>query len=64
MMGEACSRNADCGELGNLCVSMGTRGRRCTAACTADSGCASDSTCRQIASATSRVIYGRACVPR
>lgn len=64
MMGEACSRNADCGELGNLCVSMGTRGRRCTAACTADSGCATGSTCRQIASATSRVIYGRACVPR
>jgi hypothetical protein len=64
MRGEACSRNADCGELGNLCVKMGALGRQCTAACTADSGCGTGFTCRQIASASSRVIYGRACVPR
>lgn len=65
MMGEACSRNSDCGELGNLCVSMSrTLGRQCTAACTDDSGCPTNWTCRQIASSSSRAIYGNACVPR
>ncbi len=64
MFGEACSANADCGELGNLCVRMLDGARACTAACTDDSGCPDGSTCRQIASASSRAIYGRACVPR
>lgn len=64
MFGEACSANADCGEIGNLCVRMLDGVRACTAACTDDSGCPDGSTCRQIASATSRAIYGRACVPR
>ncbi len=62
MLGEACSRNADCGELGNLCVRMEDGERRCTAACTADAACGEGARCRQIASASSRAIYGSACV--
>lgn len=64
MFGEACSTNGDCGELGNLCVRMLDGARACTAACTDDSGCPDGSTCRLIASGSSRAIYGRACVPR
>ena len=64
MMGEQCSTNGDCGELGNLCVRRGTAPRFCTAACTDDSGCPDGWACRQIASASSRAIYGNACVPR
>jgi hypothetical protein len=63
MMGELCSANADCGELGNLCVRMLDGQRRCTAACTHDSGCAAGATCRQVASSSASAIYGRACVP-
>jgi hypothetical protein len=61
MLGESCRVNADCGGLGNLCVTM-SDGRQCTAACTDDSGCADGWSCRQIASSSSRAIYGRACV--
>ncbi len=63
MFGEACGRNSDCGELGNLCVRMLDGDRACTAACTDDSGCPSGWTCRQVASSRSRAIYGNACVP-
>jgi hypothetical protein len=60
MMGEACSVNADCGELGNLCVRAAGE-RLCTAACTTDAGCGEGWACRQIAS--NGAIYGRACMP-
>jgi hypothetical protein len=58
--GKACHSNEDCGGPGNLCVTM-TGGKQCTAACTADAGCPSSYTCKAIASASSRTIYGRAC---
>lgn len=65
MFGEECAANADCGALGNLCVRAVARGpRACTAACTDDSGCPTGMACRQIASASSRTIYGSACVAR
>jgi hypothetical protein len=65
MMGQACSSNADCGDLGNLCIRARSGApRTCTAACTDDSGCPSGMACRQIASASSRTIYGSACVAR
>jgi hypothetical protein len=63
MLGEACAYNSDCGELGNLCVRMTDGERACTAACTDDSGCPTDWSCRQIASSSAGAIYGRACVP-
>jgi hypothetical protein len=63
-MGDRCTRNTNCGENGNLCVSMGTHGRTCTAACTDDSGCPRGWACRQVASPSSHAIYGRACVLR
>jgi hypothetical protein len=63
MMGEACAANADCGELGNLCIrNSRTTPRYCTAACTDTSGCPDGWTCRQIASTSARTIYGSACV--
>ncbi len=59
----SCSTNADCGGVGNLCVTVGQEGKRCVAACTDDRGCPSDYTCRSIASQSSSTIYGKACVP-
>ncbi len=59
--GKTCSANADCGGPGNLCVSSGTAGKKCTAACVADAGCGTGYTCKLVASSSSSTIYGRAC---
>lgn len=65
LMGQPCSANADCGDLGNLCIRPRAGAPRvCTAACTDDSGCPTGQACRQIASSSSRTIYGSACVAR
>jgi len=58
-----CSDNGTCGGVGNACVSVGTSGRRCVAACTADSGCPSGYACKPVASASTSTIYGSYCVP-
>ena len=58
-----CSSNAACGGVGNSCVSVGTSGRRCVAACTDDTGCAVGYKCKPVASASSATIYGNYCVP-
>jgi len=58
-----CSSNAACGGVGNSCVSIGTSGRRCVAACTNDAGCAVGYKCKPVASASSATIYGNYCVP-
>lgn len=59
--GARCSVNADCGGPGNLCVSSGTSGKTCTAACAGVGGCGTGYTCKAVASASSSTIYGRAC---
>ncbi len=61
MFGQACAVNADCGDIGNLCVRMVDGARRCTAACTTDTACGTGMACRPIASASQRAIYGSAC---
>ena len=58
-----CSSNAACGGVGNACVSVGTSGRRCVAACTSDEGCGTGYVCKQVASASTSTIYGSYCVP-
>ncbi len=58
-----CEANADCGGVGNLCVTIGDDGKRCAAACTDDRGCPDGYACRAIASQSSSTIYGSACVP-
>jgi len=60
---KSCSSNAQCGGVGNACISIGTSGRRCTAACTDDSGCPSGYQCKKVASASTTTIYGAYCVP-
>jgi hypothetical protein len=65
MFGQACSANADCGGLGNLCVRPASRQPKvCTAACTSAVGCGDGYRCAAIASSSSSTIYGNACVPR
>jgi hypothetical protein len=59
--GTQCSTNADCGAPGNLCVTMGSSGKKCTAACAGDGGCPTSYTCKAVASASSSTIFGRAC---
>ena len=54
--GQKCSANADCGGPGNLCVA-----KKCTAACTDTSGCGAGYTCKNVASASTSTIYGKAC---
>jgi hypothetical protein len=58
-----CEVNADCGGVGNLCVTIGDDGKRCAAACTDDRGCPDGYACRAIASQSTSTIYGNACVP-
>ena len=58
-----CSANAECGGVGNACVTVGHSGRRCVAACTADAGCATGYLCKPVASAATSTIYGSYCVP-
>jgi hypothetical protein len=60
---KTCSSNAACGGVGNACVTVGTSGRRCVAACTADSGCGAGYQCKKVASAATSTIYGSYCVP-
>ena len=60
-LGTTCTANSQCGGPGNLCVTMGTLGKRCTAACTDTTGCATGYTCKAVASASSATIYGKAC---
>src|SRR3569833_46851 len=65
MFGKKCSTNSDCGAPGNLCVTMGSSGKKCTAACAgvgdAATGCPASYTCKAVASAPSATIFGRAC---
>jgi hypothetical protein len=58
-----CSANAACGGVGNACVTVGTSGKRCVAACTDDAACGAGYLCKQVASASSSTIYGSFCVP-
>jgi hypothetical protein len=62
--GKTCRANADCGGPGNLCVSNGAAGKKCTSACVADAGCGDGYTCKLVASSSSSTIYGRACAAR
>ncbi|MFT3699732.1 MAG: hypothetical protein QM831_41680 [Kofleriaceae bacterium] len=59
--GKKCSTNTDCGGPGNLCVTMGNSGKKCTAACAGDTGCPTSYTCKAVASTSSSTIFGRAC---
>jgi len=59
--GKTCSVNSDCGAPGNLCVSAGSSGKKCTAACAGEGGCGTGFTCKAVASSSTSTIYGRAC---
>jgi len=59
--GKTCSANSECGGPGNLCVSMGTAGKRCTAACASDPACGTGYACKSVASSSTSTIYGKAC---
>ena len=58
-----CGANADCGGVGNACVTVGQSGKRCVAACTDDAACGEGFACKKVASASSATIYGSFCVP-
>jgi hypothetical protein len=58
-----CSANADCGGIGNLCITIGDDGKRCAPACTDDRGCAEGYRCRAVASSATSTVYANACVP-
>lgn len=63
-MCRSCSSNAACGGVGDACVSVGTSGRRCVAACTDDAACGEGYACKPVASASTSTIYGSYCVPK
>jgi hypothetical protein len=58
-----CSSNSACGGVGNSCVSVGSSGKRCVAACTDDTACGTGYKCKAVASASTSTIYGSYCVP-
>jgi hypothetical protein len=60
---QSCSSNSECGGVGNACITVGSSGKRCVAACTADSGCPTDYQCKAVASSSTSTIYGSYCVP-
>jgi hypothetical protein len=56
-----CKVNADCGGVGNSCVTVGHSGKRCAAACTSDTACGTGYACKKVASGST--IYASMCVP-
>ena len=60
---DPCEANADCGGVGNSCVTVAAAGRRCVAACTDTRGCPDGYSCQALASESAGGIYGSACVP-
>ncbi|MEO8699020.1 MAG: hypothetical protein ABI867_03220 [Kofleriaceae bacterium] len=62
-MCQTCSANADCGGVGNSCITVGSSGKRCVPACTDDAACGTGYQCKPVASASSSTIYGSYCVP-
>ena len=63
-MCQECETDADCGGVGNLCVTVSENtGRRCAPSCTTDAGCPGESTCRLVANSWTATIYDSACVP-
>lgn len=59
-----CTRDSQCGGVGNRCVGVAGAGKRCAPSCTTDAACGGDGyACREIASTSSRVIYDTVCVP-
>ncbi len=58
-----CSSNSACGGVGNSCVTVGSSGKRCVAACTDDAACGAGYKCKAVASASTSTIYGSYCVP-
>ncbi|HEY5937568.1 MAG TPA: hypothetical protein VIU61_23135 [Kofleriaceae bacterium] len=58
-----CSSAASCGGVGNACVTVGSSGKRCVAACTDDAACGTGFQCKKVASASTSTIYGSYCVP-
>jgi hypothetical protein len=66
LMCHACSKNADCGGVGNACVRLSGAGagKVCAPACTSDDACGDGYRCAKIASSSSSTIYASMCVPR
>jgi hypothetical protein len=62
-MCHTCRANADCGGVGNSCITVGSSGKRCVAACTEDSACGTGYQCKPVASQSTSTIYGSYCVP-
>jgi hypothetical protein len=58
-----CTSNAGCGADGNRCTRLTSGTKACSFACIDDSGCPSGYSCRSVASAASRTIKTRQCVP-
>jgi hypothetical protein len=58
-----CSSNSACGGVGNACITIGTSGKRCAAACTDDSACGTGYKCKHVASSSTSTIYGSFCAP-
>src|SRR5262249_21977581 len=60
-LGADCSTSHERGHEGNSCTQAG-RKKVCSAACLADSACPQGFSCRQVASASTRVLDGRQCL--
>lgn len=58
-----CGSDAACGADGNRCTRLSSGQKVCTFGCIDDSGCPTGYVCRAVASATTRTIKTRQCVP-
>ncbi|MCK5798925.1 MAG: PPC domain-containing protein [Deltaproteobacteria bacterium] len=61
---ETCTRNADCGAVGNVCVRLNDSEKVCAVECVNDSGCGDGKVCRKFGSSNYGYLLGMACVPK
>ncbi len=61
---QPCTKDADCGAAGNVCVRLNDDEKVCATECVHDSGCGEGQVCRKFGSYTYGYLKGMACVPK
>ena len=60
---QTCTSDGSCGADGNRCTKLSSSQKVCTFACIDETGCPTGYACRQVASATTKTLKTKQCVP-